>query len=291
MIVDTYPQSLGLLAEQAPPNLFFCKRSCNRTEVVAKKGRSQAVRGRGSQERRARGRLLSGASIWIAQARHDCTFIRHAGILSQPELQEAKAHKQDLQRRRTIVGKILLRLALSQTVDNIIAPAQWRISRDDLGKPRLAPGSLPLTFSISHNETTTVVAVSYGVDVGVDIEASDQAIAPNVVRDFLTASEHAAWKLRDNNSQRETAIRLWTLKEAYTKMIGAGLSLDFSNIDLELLNHSPETSAHPNTALQGWTVGFADGVRCQLALALGVEQVASQTNIFTIGSQGQALLF
>lgn len=189
-----------------------------------------------------------------------------------------------------MVGKILLRLALSQTVDNKVAPADWQLSSDSFGKPKLTQSSLPLRFSISHNETVTVVAVGCGIDVGVDVESADQVIVPAVVRDFLTAREYSILRESNPKAQAQAAIRLWTLKEAYGKMLGVGLGLEFSAIDLGL-GGCPELSKSCSATLQDWTLTLANSVRCQIALALGAKLAASETNIFTIGSQGHELLF
>ena len=93
------------------------------------------------------------------------------------------------------------------------------------GKPYLADGSRH--FSLSHSERYVVCAVSDG-EIGVDIEPISP-IRPAVLRRCFT-DEEQAWIGEDN----ERFTRLWTMKEAYMKMTGTGLSVPAKEISLSV---------------------------------------------------------
>ena len=90
------------------------------------------------------------------------------------------------------------------------------------GKPALAArhGS-PLKFNVSHSDGVALVAISHGVEVGIDVEA---------IRPMADANQIAARFF----SSRETAelralppgffFTCWTRKEAYLKARGLGLA-------------------------------------------------------------------
>ncbi len=92
------------------------------------------------------------------------------------------------------------------------------------GKPCLANRE-DLHFNISHSGRYVVCAVS-DAEVGIDVE-TNAALRPAVLRRCFTETEQE-W-IGDN---RERFIRLWTMKEAYMKLIGSGLSLPAIDIEL-----------------------------------------------------------
>jgi 4'-phosphopantetheinyl transferase len=107
------------------------------------------------------------------------------------------------------------------------APAGgWRFSIDANGKPgideRLGVGEV--AFNLSHTRGLVAVALASHGAVGVDVEEIDGAKA-----DFAVAEAHFApaevelWRRAPAADRTICFYRLWTLKEAYLKAIGAGL--------------------------------------------------------------------
>ena len=92
------------------------------------------------------------------------------------------------------------------------------------GKPYLKGGNLPY-FSLAHSDHFVVCAVDNS-PIGIDIEPLSP-IRPAVLRRCFSEKEQA-WI--GDNSERFT--RLWTMKEAYMKMTGTGLSVPAKEINL-----------------------------------------------------------
>lgn len=137
-------------------------------------------------------------------------------------------------RRSAIAGRVLLRIGLSRAAENKVAPSDWRFATAAHDKPVVAEGLPAINFSVSHTDQFAVVAVSATLDIGIDIECVDQNVSKSVIAEFCHLDEqHAVGGLPRPQEIREF-IRLWTLKEAYSKMVGMGHSLDFKSIKFAL---------------------------------------------------------
>ena len=127
----------------------------------------------------------------------------------------------------------LTRIALSKWMAGRqgmrVDPTAWRFAADHLGKPRaLLPGSTvePPLFSLSHTRGAALAAVAAGGRLGADMENIDRQIrALPLAKRFFAREECAdvASQLNDS-SARERFILYWTLKEAYLKALGFGLT-------------------------------------------------------------------
>lgn len=94
------------------------------------------------------------------------------------------------------------------------------------GKPYIA-NDQDRYFSISHSGRYVVCAVA-DTEVGVDVEVLSSP-RPAVIRRCFTPEEQD-WI--DNDSDR--FIRLWTMKEAYMKLTGSGLSIPAKDVHLPI---------------------------------------------------------
>jgi len=137
-------------------------------------------------------------------------------------------------RRSAVATRVLLRIGLSWAADHKIAPSDWRFDSPALSKPVVADDMPQINFSISHVDQLVVVALSPTLDVGIDVECIDQNVSDAVIAEFSHLDErHSVGGLPRPQEIREF-IRLWTLKEAYSKMLGLGHGLDFKMIKFTL---------------------------------------------------------
>ena len=137
-------------------------------------------------------------------------------------------------RRSAVAARVLLRIGLSWAADHKLVPSDWRFDTPALSKPLVADGQPQIHFSISHVDQLVVVALSPTLDVGIDVECIDQNVSDAVIAEFSHLDErHAVGGLPRPQEIREF-IRLWTLKEAYSKMLGLGHGLDFKAIQFTL---------------------------------------------------------
>lgn len=135
-----------------------------------------------------------------------------------------------------MVGRALLRSALSRQSDGQVPETDWRFLLSDSGKPFAgsAATSSPF-FNLSYTTGLIAVAVAEEVEVGIDIEIG-QAF-PNREIPWHLFSEGEQKHLRAAAPQDFwwRFMRLWTLKEAIAKRMGTGFATAFSEIDTTLL--------------------------------------------------------
>ncbi|MBK6278499.1 MAG: 4'-phosphopantetheinyl transferase superfamily protein [Gammaproteobacteria bacterium] len=129
-------------------------------------------------------------------------------------------------RHRFLVSHALLRYLLSLYGGR--QAASWQFLKGPHGKPELAPGqgARAPAFNLSHSGSLALLAVSEGAGLlGVDIEChramrNFQGLA---TRNFAP-SEAARLPGLDGAELAGEFYDLWTLKEAFVKACGAGLS-------------------------------------------------------------------
>lgn len=150
-------------------------------------------------------------------------------LLNEHECARWPAFKFEEHRREYLATHALARTALSY--HGALAPGVWRFQENAFGKPAVDP-ECGLRFNLSNSSGLVACLVSNGADVGVDVEARERAgsIAEVGTRMF-SAQELAQLEALSVSERPERALRLWTLKEAYSKARGMGLALplkDFS---------------------------------------------------------------
>ncbi|WP_063742018.1 4'-phosphopantetheinyl transferase family protein [Streptomyces yerevanensis] len=95
------------------------------------------------------------------------------------------------------------------------------------GRPHLR-GLGQVDVGLSHTGELIVVGISRGGRIGVDAEPLSRTLTLDVMRRRMcTPAERAFLSGLDGPRQTAALLRLWTLKEAYTKALGQGLRLAF----------------------------------------------------------------
>src|SRR6266851_2754495 len=123
-------------------------------------------------------------------------------------------------RNSAISARVLLRLGLSKAINRTVAPAEWDFSVTAQQRPVVANGLPQVHFSVSHIDQLAVVAISPSLNIGIDVESVDQNVTENVMAEFCHRDEQRSVQDLSSLQRIREFIRLWTLKEAYTKMMG-----------------------------------------------------------------------
>jgi 4'-phosphopantetheinyl transferase len=104
------------------------------------------------------------------------------------------------------------------------APEAIELVRGERGKPLLATAPERLAFNLSHSGELTLVAVSRGREVGVDVEREKPG------RDLVALAERAlppedavAVRAAGDGERTRVFYALWTRHEARLKCLGIGL--------------------------------------------------------------------
>jgi 4'-phosphopantetheinyl transferase len=150
---------------------------------------------------------------------------RWLGILDQEERDRAARFYFDIDRREFIAAHALLRTMLAFYLNR---PAlQWQFVSDAEGKPRIDPrdGACECPFSISHTRGLVAAALAADGAVGIDAEHIDPRKADFAMAEaYFASAEVQLLRATPASEQNLCFFRLWTLKEAYVKATGTGLS-------------------------------------------------------------------
>jgi 4'-phosphopantetheinyl transferase len=153
--------------------------------------------------------------------------------LPHEERVRAERFRRARDRRRWTSARVALRQILSGYLGT--APAEIGLARGSQGKPALL-GDSPLRFNLSHAGERAALAVAWDRDVGIDLEPIDPGL--DVLPLLAVASsqmEAARITALPAEARPRAFLTCWTLKEAYLKGIGTGLSRDPRAIEVELL--------------------------------------------------------
>ena len=138
----------------------------------------------------------------------------------------------DADRRDFTIAHDLLRRALSKYAD--VPPIDWRFATDNYGKPSIEtvdPQVRALSFSLSHTRGCVACAIASSVPLGVDVQRTDQSQCIQEVADRHFSEKEAALLRQCSDELRNIRFaELWTLKEAFLKAVGVGLSGSLASI-------------------------------------------------------------
>jgi 4'-phosphopantetheinyl transferase len=139
-----------------------------------------------------------------------------------------------------LVGRALLRTSLSRYTR---VPANaWVFETNAYGCPYLAPplARHSLRFNLSHTGGLVACAISRGGDVGVDVENVTRDVDPLALAPTVFAvPEIADIEAAAPTERRQRFFAYWTLKEAYIKARGMGVSLALDGFWFDLDRDPP----------------------------------------------------
>jgi 4'-phosphopantetheinyl transferase len=216
--------------------------------------------------------------VWIAP-HDDHSLASTDRLLAADDWKEIDGVRHAGTRTRMIAARSTLRTALSRLVGQQVVPTAWRFARTALGRPYIVhPELRSVHFSVSHSDGLSVIAVSPGRPVGIDVEAEHSGLEDEFVRSFLSRREWSGIQFAPEAQRRRDIIRLWTLKEAYTKLLGIGITADLKGFEFELdpLRLVPGLASSEQRrppSFHGFSVDGPRG-RHQLALAVGCKEGA-----------------
>ena len=187
----------------------------------------------------SRQETISQINLWVAPTVAGSVVLpdNSFNILSNSEKRKFRRLLLESDRHRYLVSHTLLRKVLSYTVGGEVEPGRWLFTRNKYGKPAVdTKAQLPnLYFNLSHSGRLAVVAVSLTCPVGVDIEPVIRTIDAEAHLDAVMSTGERAWlKSCPITLRGENLTRIWTVKEAYAKLIGKGFSLDFESFEVTL---------------------------------------------------------
>jgi 4'-phosphopantetheinyl transferase len=154
-------------------------------------------------------------------------------VLSPDERFRCGRFRAEHDRRDYAAAHALLRTALSRHADT--GPADWRFGRSPGGKPHVDAPHAP-SFNLSHTHGVVACAVAFDLPLGVDVERIDRRMSAAAI-DAVARRCFSHGEVRALGRAVRADARfceLWTLKEAFIKATGAGLSQPLNTVAFDL---------------------------------------------------------
>ena len=138
-------------------------------------------------------------------------------------------------RTADVITRALARTVLSGYAN--IKPADWTFSKGEHGKPEVSNKGINLRFNLSHSSKMVACAVSRSHAIGLDIEYIKRNNDVLAIADrYFSKLELKALFSLPVDQQQDRFFDYWTLKEAYMKADGQGISLGLGNFSFAIEN-------------------------------------------------------
>lgn len=187
----------------------------------------------------------SRVELWLArdpQLREPALLERLARIVSADERARIDGMNYEAGRHQQLVTRAMARSVLSNYLPEV-PPSAWRFERGEHGKPMVARDMPEATraprFNLAHADGLVVMAVGRLPRIGVDVERVDDRARLAVARRYFSAAEADALDALPAGEQTRRFQRLWTLKEAWLKAMGTGISGGLGSMTFHFENGAP----------------------------------------------------
>ena len=170
--------------------------------------------------------------VFVASVRAFGARLEDAALpLSEAERVRAKRFHHLSDKWEFVLGRVMARALLAERTG--VPAAEFRFVENAHGRPEIAHPSLgePLRFNLSHSGGIVACVIGGAGQIGVDVERLDRPpVDPRVIRRYCSDAEQAALLTMPDAMRHERFLELWTLKEAYVKARGTGLTLPLSKV-------------------------------------------------------------
>jgi 4'-phosphopantetheinyl transferase len=168
---------------------------------------------------------MSEAAVWILRVDglDEAAIMPWATVLDETERARAVRFVKQHNRVEYMAAHVLLRQALAAATGR--HPTAFRFEAGAHGKPTAWVGDMPagVHFNLSHTKGAVALAIA-PFEHGLDIEPIDRTVNQEIADHYFCPQEVAWLERLPEPDRAEGFLRLWTLKEAFIKATGRGLS-------------------------------------------------------------------
>lgn len=191
--------------------------------------------------------------IWLVDDINSLSAARQQQYLSLINADERARYQRFVRERDKLlflVAKALTRVCLSH-YEPSIAPQQWEFDFGPHGKPEISQHlSQPLQFNLSHTHSLIALAVGRSAaPLGIDVENVGRSNSlDDLARQCFTEAEQGYLNAGCESEYRQRFFRLWTLKEAFVKATGAGITAGLQSFEFTAdKNQISVSGSNPDT--------------------------------------------
>ncbi|MEU5088328.1 4'-phosphopantetheinyl transferase superfamily protein [Streptomyces sp. NPDC021356] len=150
------------------------------------------------------------------------------------------------------VSRLVMKRTAAAVLD--VPPAALDVAYQPGGRPTVRGLEHDLHLSLAHTEELIAVAVSRGGPVGVDAESVTRRASFELLRAHVCTPEEAEVLAALPDAERNARfLRLWTLKEAYTKALGQGMRRRFNAVGFRWEPDGSARLAEESDAARDWS--------------------------------------
>lgn len=171
--------------------------------------------------------------IWLVNLEQvpEARLEDYRALLSEDERDRLQNYKNPKVRLSQLITRAAVRVCLSQYAEDV-TPEAWQFERNEAGKPQLVQAPRPLSFNLSHSGDWLAIAVTLTTPLGVDVQFKTTRPAHlELARRYFHPEEVRELEACQDEAERlERFFYFWTLKEAYFKARGTGISTGLEKV-------------------------------------------------------------
>ena len=194
--------------------------------------------------------------LWILPtvSTHECEGL--LATLSKKEENAYRAFLLEKHKQQYLTSHFLMRGILARYLS--VKPQDVEFEYNDYGKPSVRGDKKLncLEFNLSHTEGLSILGVTQNHSLGIDLEKIDlwREGLDQMVESYFAGDEIDVYNTLPASEKAPYFYRLWTIKEAFMKAQGKGLSLGLDKISITFdSDNSPKISFNGNS-LDSWTI-------------------------------------
>ncbi len=149
-------------------------------------------------------------------------YLKYISVKRQKRIERFRFEKDKI---ISLCSELLIRSELSKILN--VCPSEINIENDEKGKPYVSNFE-NIHFSLSHSGEMILLAVDNS-RIGADTEQVKKNHA-DVAKSFFTNNEYKYISNSENPTKKFYMV--WTMKEAYLKMTGEGITSGLDNFDV-----------------------------------------------------------
>jgi 4'-phosphopantetheinyl transferase len=161
--------------------------------------------------------------------------------LEPAERERYHGYRHDADRLMFLAGRVMARALVARALG--IAPGGWKWREGQRGRPEIDAPDTALRFNLAHSAGLVACALANGRDVGVDVEyLRRRPVDPQVIPRYCAPDEVRDIHAHGPHGWHDRFLLYWTLKEAYLKARGLGISVPLSDISFAVDGPSPRVN-------------------------------------------------
>lgn len=178
---------------------------------------------------------------WVGECRAAGLLDTYRDLLDASERQRLDRFAFEYLRDEFLVTRALCRTTLSHYAAG--DPREWTFSSNSFGRPELSGPEPVVRFNLSNARSLVACVITRRADAGIDVEELDRGNDPlDIAGYYFSPPELADLFALPEAQRRNRFFALWTLKEAYIKARGMGLSIPLDGFSFRFGQGAPSVT-------------------------------------------------